>query len=256
MAASAAGGLAERAPLAARLRPPGHCPNACWPRRSGAGILPAAIEQPENAPLDTLYAATGAGSAIVEGLAALAGIPLHIETVDPWESEADKARLAALNPLIQVPTLVLADGTVMTESAAITLLFDDRAPEAELVPRPGAAERPRFLRWLVFLVGSLYPTFTYGDVPERYVPAEAAGALRASTDAQREAMWRLVEAAFAPAPWLFGDRPTALDVYVTVMSHWRPRRAWFADHCPKLFAVARAGDAHPVLGPVLGRNFG
>ena len=42
--------------------------------------------------------------------------------------------LAELNPLAQVPTVVLPDGTVMTESAAIMLYIDGLVPELGLVP--------------------------------------------------------------------------------------------------------------------------
>jgi len=37
---------------------------------------------------------------------------------------------------------------------------------------------------------------------------------------------------------------------VGVMTHWRPRRAWFAEHCPKLHAIAMAVDADPRLRPL------
>ncbi len=37
---------------------------------------------------------------------------------------------SSLNPLGQVPTLVLPDGRVMTESAAIILHLADQAPQA------------------------------------------------------------------------------------------------------------------------------
>ena len=30
----------------------------------------------------------------------------------------------------------------------------------------------------------------------------------------------------------------ALDLYFAVMTHWRPRRAWFADQAPKVLAAA------------------
>ncbi|MCR6700770.1 MAG: hypothetical protein NVV68_06320 [Dokdonella sp.] len=39
------------------------------------------------------------------------------------------------------------------------------------------------------------------------------------------------------------------------MTHWRPRRAWFAGAAPKLHAIAQAVDADPDYADVLARNF-
>lgn len=143
----------------------------------------------------------------------------------------------------------------MTESAAIALLIGDLAPEAGLVPPPGNAGRPSFLRWLITLVAAIYPTFTYGDEPQRWVPEGGpAEALRERTNGRREALWQMLEAAFSPDPWLLGKQVCALDVYVCVMTQWRPRRAWFAEHCPGLERVGRAMDGLPALAEVWRRN--
>ena len=60
------------------------------------------------------------------------------------------------DPVGQVPTLLLPDGQVMTESAAMTLHLADLSGRDDLVPGPAAAERAAFLRWLVFLVANIY----------------------------------------------------------------------------------------------------
>ncbi|HYD98489.1 MAG TPA: glutathione S-transferase family protein [Alphaproteobacteria bacterium] len=202
-----------------------------------------------------LFASAGAGSAIVEAGLALSGLPYAVDEVDPWTEGPGRERLRAANPLLQVPALRLPDGRIMTESAAMLLHIADQAPEAGLAPPAADDARPDFLRWLVFLVASLYPTFTFGDDPKRWVdgPGPAADALRRSSDAAREAMWRQVEAA-AGAPWLLGGRFSALDLYVAAMVHWRPRRAWFAAECPRLDAIATRALALPALQPVWRRN--
>lgn len=204
-----------------------------------------------------LMAAPGAGSAIIEAALALAGMPCRITPAAPWETgpgAGDVERLAALNPLRQVPVLILPDGTVLTESAAIILHLADRRPEAGLVPGAEDPERPAFLRWLVFLVASVYPTFTFGDDPSRWVPGEEArNDLRASTDAWRQELWTVMEAACG-TPWFLGTRFSAIDLYVCVMTRWRPREAWFSRYCPRLHAVAAALRADPRLAAVWERN--
>ena len=223
----------------------------------------------------TLFATRGTGSAIAEAVIALAarsasddrpGIELELVDVEYPKDGPRNERLFELNPLGQLPTLVLAagavlaggpvraDGTVMTESAAIVLLLDEMFPEAGLAPAVGSPERAAFLRHLIFLVTSIYPTFTYGDFPARWVPAEASQRLVESTDRHRERMWRWLEQQ-ARAPWFLGERFSALDLYVAVMTHWRPRRRWFAEECPRLLEIARRCDALPELAAVWQRNF-
>ncbi|MEP7126141.1 MAG: glutathione S-transferase family protein [Byssovorax sp.] len=208
------------------------------------------------APTLTLLGAVGCGSAIVEAALELAQVPYRLEMLDePWNEGDARERLRAVNPLLQVPTLLLPGGAVMTETAAMVLYLADLAPEAGLVPAAGEAARPAFLRWLVYLVASLYPSFTYGDVPSRYVSEKAAqDQLRASTDAQREAMWRQVEGA-AAGPWFLGERLSAIDLYLWAMVRWRPRRPWFTAEAPKIAAIAAALDADPRLAGVKARNF-
>lgn len=207
------------------------------------------------APTLTLLGAVGCGSAIVEAMFELSRIPYRVELIDQEHEGASKERLRAKNPLVQVPTLLLPDGSVMTESAAMVLHAADLAPLAGLVPAAGDAARPTFLRWLIYLVASLYPTFTYGDDPSRHVGADGAQKeLRASTDTQREGMWRQVEGA-AVGPWFLGERLSAIDLYVWAMVRWRPRRAWFVAEAPKLAAIADALDAEPRMAAVKTRNF-
>jgi GST-like protein len=74
--------------------------------------------------------------------------------------------------------------------------------------------------------------------------------------AHRRKLWLDWEAEVEPKPWALGERFSALDIYIAAMTHWRPRRPWFEQHCPKLFSVARAADALPRLAPVWARNFG
>lgn len=204
-----------------------------------------------------LHGQPGWGSAIVEAQLAFYGLPFRFEAVgDLFDSAEARERLRPLNPLAQVPVLVLPDGRVLTESAAITLHLADLTGRDDLVPGPQAAERPDFLRWLVFLVANLYPTFTYADDPSRFVKADEAvqQAFRAEVDAYAQRLWGHVEAA-AVGPWFLGTRLSALDVYLAVMTRWRPRRVWFAAHAPKLLAAADAAAALPAVAPVMARNF-
>lgn len=203
-----------------------------------------------------LYERLGWGSAIVEAQLAYYGLPYHLEAVeDVFHSEEARASLRPLNPIHQVPTLVLPSGEVMTESAAITLHLADLTGRDDLVPGPAAPERAAFLRWVVYLVANIYPTFTYADVPSRFVEVEAAQKpFRAALDAYEKRLWTYVEAA-AKGPWFLGERSSAMDLYLAVLTRWRPGRPWFAEHTPKVHAAALAAEALPAVQGVIARNF-
>ena len=203
-----------------------------------------------------LWGRAGWGSSLVEAQLAWYGLPFTFEPVgDLFKSPDARTKLEKVNPLAQVPTLVLPDGTVMSESAAITLLLADITGQDSLVPAPGAPERATFLRWLVFLVANIYPTFTYADDPARFVSVNAArDPFRAATDAYAQRLWHQVETA-SRAPWFLGERFSALDIYVSVMTRWRPKRGWFEGETPKLFAIARRADLKPELVAVWKRNW-
>jgi GST-like protein len=202
-----------------------------------------------------LLGCKGCGNVIVEAAFALAGVPLEYEEVNYSTDSPTRARLLAVNPLAQVPTLVLPDGSILTESLAMLHYLHDLEPGANLIPPPGDLTRKHFHRWAVFMVAAVYPTFTYGDEPTKWVKdKDAAQSLRESTDRHREHLLRQLDQA-AGAPWFLGERFSALDLYVTVMSYWRPGRKWWGAKVPKLFAIAQKTAATPKVAAVLQKNF-
>ncbi len=202
-----------------------------------------------------LYSRQGWGSAIVEAQLDWYGLPFTLEPVgDMLRDPEARKKIEDINPLAQLPTLVMSDGTVMSESAAITLLLADITGKDSLVPGAKTKERAAFLRWLVFIVANIYPTFTYADVPSRFVEVEAAQApFVATLDAYRQKLWRQLEDQ-AGAPWFLGERLSALDIFIAVMTRWGPKRPWFEKETPKLAAIARAVDGLPQLADTWKRN--
>jgi GST-like protein len=202
-----------------------------------------------------LFGEPGWGSAIVEAQLDWYGLAYDFERVgDLFKSAEGRQRLSAVNPLAQIPTLVLADGTVLTESAAITLYLAELPGLDSLAPSVGDAARLPFLRWLVFLVANVYPTYTYGDEPTRFVDgAEAAQSFRSHVDAYAKKLYSQLESV-AGAPWFLGERFSALDIYLCVMTRWRPKREWFATNTPNLAAIAARAEQVPQLAACWARN--
>jgi GST-like protein len=202
-----------------------------------------------------LFGEPGWGSGIVEAQLDWYGLEYDFERVGNLFKEAQgRQRLGAVNPLAQVPTLVLGDGAVLTESAAITLHLAELMGTDSLVPASGDAARATFLRWLVYFVANVYPTYTYGDEPARFVDgAEAQQSFRSHVDAYAKRLYSVLEGV-AGAPWFLGERFSALDIYVCVMTRWRPKRPWFATNTPNLTAIALRTEQLPQLAACWARN--
>ena len=74
------------------------------------------------------------------------GIALHLYGIAyehrPWSTFGDGDRIAQFNPLRRVPTLVLDDGEVVIDSAAILDHLDERVDASQaLIARSGPARR-------------------------------------------------------------------------------------------------------------------
>ena len=203
-----------------------------------------------------LYGEPGWGSVLIETQLAWYGMPFTFEAVgDVFEQPEARARLEKINPLGQIPTLVLADATVMTESAAITLWLAEQAGSGDLVPEPGAPERARFLRWLIFITSNIYPTYTYADLPSRFVPqADARDGFAEAVGQYAKKLYRQLDGE-ASAPWFLGERFSALDIYICTLTHWRPGRLWFETDAGKLMAITEATQRLPRLAEVWARNY-
>ncbi len=206
-----------------------------------------------------LYENPGWGSAIVELQLAFYGVPYELVPAgNVYQDEAARQSLGQVNPAIQVPTLVLPDGEVMTESAAITLLLADLAQSDALVPKAGAAKRAGYLRWQIFLVAAVYASFLYADSPERFVPGAGGAAFETAVIEHRKALWLMMEAEAARrgGPFFLGARMTAIDFYLACMVRWRPREDWFKAEAPNLWRAAEAVWSLPQVAAAYKRNFG
>lgn len=198
-----------------------------------------------------LYAVKTWGSTIIELVLGHADLPCEIEYMDADNVRTDAFR--KINPLTQIPTLVLASGEIMTESLAIALYLN-AIGGASLVPKVDDPTYPVFLRWSVFLSASIYSTAPFADHPDWFVKDKTAQIqLRDETMARVKDRFLLLEKN-TKAPYFLGDKLSLIDLYLTVMSYWEPRREWFDSHCPKLMANVTHYQTTPVFQEVYKRN--
>ncbi|WP_404822135.1 glutathione S-transferase family protein [Brevundimonas pondensis] len=197
----------------------------------------------------TLYGAAGSGSVPVEAAMTLIGLDYRVIEAVTWEDETERDKVAAVNPMRQIPALVLPGGETLTESAAILIWLADSYPQARLGPSIDDPRRAQFLRWMSFIPAAIYSMFWVRDVPSRLVgdDATAQAELKRRTLERIADCWRIMDSQITPGRFLLGDDLSVLDLYVAVASRWTPRRARFTAEAPRMAKVVRRVDALPAL---------
>jgi len=203
----------------------------------------------------TIFSALGSGGVPVEAAMSLIGLPYEIVEAPTWEGEAQQAKVAAINPLKQIPALVTPAGETITESAAILIWLADRYPEARLGPALDDPTRAQFLRWMTFIPASIYSLFWISDEPSRLAGPDAGlqARIKAAIKERIVDCWAMMESQITPfsekigGRYLLGDELSVLDLYVTVLSRWGPRRVRFYEAAPRMSEVVRRVDADPRL---------
>src|SRR3977135_3687464 len=115
----------------------------------------------------TLYGKKGSGSAAIEAALRMAGGRYRMVETASWETYDAFRDLLKINPIGQIPTLGLPDGSGLSESAAILIHLDVAHPAAGLLPRDEAA-RAQAIRGLVFIAANCYSAITVLDFPEPF----------------------------------------------------------------------------------------
>ncbi|WP_303719046.1 glutathione S-transferase family protein [Brevundimonas naejangsanensis] len=197
----------------------------------------------------TLYGAAGSGSAPVEATLRLIGLDYRVVEAPTWEGEAERDKVAAVNPMRQIPVLVTPGGEVITESAAILIWLADAHPHARLSPGLDDPRRAQFLRWMIFIPAAVYSMFWVRDEPSRLVGDDphAQAAIQQRTIDRIAECWRMMDSQITPGRFLLGEEMTVLDLYVAVASRWTPRRRRFYAEAPGMAEVVRRVDALPAL---------
>jgi GST-like protein len=205
----------------------------------------------------TLYGSRGSGSAAIEIALAACKQPFEHVTASSWEPQSAQRELKRLNPLRQIPTLRLPDGSVLTESAAILIHLGLTFPTSGLLPKAAGA-RAQALRGLVFIAANCYAAIGIVDYPERWTTATTKPAHDKVRQAARRRLhqhWEVFADTFAAAPYLSGKQPGALDFLAAVVSRWSGTRAHVTKARPRLAAALRRIEAHALVKPVFAAHW-
>lgn len=204
----------------------------------------------------TVFGAAGSGSVPVEATLTLLGIPYEVIEAVTWEDEAARKLVETVNPLRQVPALVLPSGEVVTESAAILIYLADLHPQGRLAPALSDPRRAQYLRWMAYVSAAIYALVWIIDDPTRIVAsAEQAPHVVDRIRDRRADCWRMMDEQIAPGRYILGDELSVLDLYVAVISRFAPRRIRFYQSAPKMAEIVRRVDADPRLKEFWAKRF-
>jgi GST-like protein len=207
----------------------------------------------------TLYGKKGSGSATTEAALEIVGAPYRVIETASWEPNDAFPDLLKLNPLGQIPTLVLPDGGVLSESAAILIHLGEAHPDGGLLPQERSA-RAQAVRGMVFIAANCYAAISIIDFPERWC-ADADSdepvkeRIRSGTRARLHKHWDMFADLFPARPYLSGAQIGALDLHAAVVSKWSGTRKHLEEHRPKLYATLLSIEAHPKVAAVFARHW-
>ncbi|MGE5169898.1 MAG: glutathione S-transferase family protein [Rudaea sp.] len=207
----------------------------------------------------TLYGKQGSGSAAVEAALQIARAPFRIVETATWAQNDAYRDLLKANPLGQVPTLVLDDGSALSESAAILIHLGTAHPDSNLLPEK-ATRRAQAIRGLVFIAANCYSAISIIDYPERWCadadhdePVQER--IRAGTRARLHRHWEMFADVFPAQPYLSGADLGALDLLAVVVSKWGGARPHLAQHRPAFHEALMRIESHPHVAPVFARHW-
>jgi len=177
------------------------------------------------------------------------GTPYERVLVDRTANAHRSPEYLKLNPNGKIPVLV--DGElVLYETGAIVLHLVDTHADAGLAPAPGTTERAHFYKWLLWLANTLQaemPLYFYSD---RWADGpEGAAQVKKHAEAHIAGMIDQLEAELARhgGPWFAGERFSALDPYVFMLSRWTRGMQRPARTLPHLAAYLQRMLARPAV---------
>jgi glutathione S-transferase len=165
---------------------------------------------------------------------------------------ADGGDYNAINPLGYVPALVLDDGSVLLEAAAIAQYIADRDSTGKLAPPPATIARARLQAWLNFLSSEMHK----GGLGPLFYPALDERA----KDVFRErlkARFAFVDQHLSTHEYLLGKDYSIADIGLYAMTGWTPRVGFDIHAYPNLVAhharIANRGavrEVQRIEGPI------
>ncbi|MDR3427450.1 glutathione S-transferase family protein [Silvimonas sp.] len=202
-----------------------------------------------------LYGAQSSGAAAVEAALGMVNVPFRLVDAASWQPGPGLDELRQVNPLAQIPTLVLPDDSVLSESAAILIHLGLAYPDSGLLPTD-ASQRAQAIRGLVYITANCYAAIGVIDYPERWTETtdeQEHARVKQGARQRLHGLWDIFADTFPATPFLNGEQPGALDLLAVVVSKWSGTRAHLAQSRPAFSDLLKHIEQHPVFATVNAR---
>ncbi|WP_417768111.1 glutathione S-transferase family protein [Stappia sp.] len=148
-------------------------------------------------------------------------IPYRLCRIDMLSEEIRSEDYRRVNPVAETPSLLTADGRLLSESMAILGHLAPHGVGAGLAFAQGSAGFDRLNQMLAFLNTSLFGGFSpLWYAYEHELGDEAKAVLRDFGSMQLEKAHADLAAMLGEGPYLLGERPTLADAYFYGIARW------------------------------------
>jgi glutathione S-transferase len=196
-----------------------------------------------------LYGRSGSGSLAVQ--VALEEVGARYERIWVGREASDVAEFRVINPAGRVPALMLPDGTVMFESAAMLLHLAQSYPQSPLAPQPGTTRHAKFLQWMVFLSANVYEAALRIYYSQRYSTRGEADAEAIRQRGIEDFCTHLALVSQGLGPYVLGADYSIADAYLYMLASWCPGdKSELYARAPQLQAHAKLVSARPAVTKV------
>ena len=176
--------------------------------------------------------------------------------LDMEQGQETAAEYLKINPRGQIPALVLADGSIITESAAISLHLADSHVEAGLLPPLASLERAQVYRWLFYASANLYESVLRLYYTDRFTTdAGHVDQIQASARAFMDQSWELLENELGQGPYLLGQTYSLVDPYLLMLTNWHEQPEVLFERNPKLGRLCETVRSRPAVERIWSQHF-
>lgn len=172
-----------------------------------------------------------------------AGADFAIEKIDISTHRTESGEdFRAINPKARVPALVLEDGEVVTEGAAIVQYIADRFPAAGLAPDNGTLARTRLQEHLNFIASELHKSFA-----PLFNPTASDEAKTTAKTLVADKLDHVENLLSDSRAYLLGSQFSVADAYLFTVTNWTEPTGIGLDRWPHLAAYAKRIGERPAV---------
>jgi glutathione S-transferase len=179
------------------------------------------------------------------------GVTPNLHRVDRKTKTLDDGRdYRAIAPMGNVPVVSLAEGGVLSESAAVLQYIADQAPASQLAPPAGTVLRYRLVEWLNFITTELHKKHIWMVFSSKTTPE-----IKAWGRANAAASLEHVAAHLSKHDYLVGDQFTVADAYLFWVLLVAPHGGVSLEAYPSLTAYVARIQQRPSVQAALAHDY-